>query len=256
MNKTSNYQLNQWELTDRIRMEDFNGDNEKIDAALAGLAGQVASKADSSTVSSLTTKVNAKAAQSDLTAAVSRITALESGKAEKTALAAEQTARENADNAEKAAREAADAALGVRIDDLTPKAGAQFIRTVTLEESGSFVYLNLGEIDWDQWKAVHLSLDVYTANGNGATVVFGTDNAGSVSSNSTPPDNSESRYLNHVLLYPLFDKRRYVCPIVMGYSGTAFNRCFTRFSDLTSISLRGMSTEVLAGTKCDIWGEK
>ena len=35
MNKTSNYQLNQWELTDRIRMEDFNGDNEKIDAALA-----------------------------------------------------------------------------------------------------------------------------------------------------------------------------------------------------------------------------
>ena len=111
MNKTSNYQLNQWELTDRIRMEDFNGDNAKIDAALAGLAGQVASKASSSTVSSLSTKVNTKAAQSDLTAAVNRITALESGKAEKTALAAEQTARENADNAEKAAREAADAAL-------------------------------------------------------------------------------------------------------------------------------------------------
>ena len=37
MKQTSNYQLNQWELTDRIRMEDFNGDNEKVDAALAGL---------------------------------------------------------------------------------------------------------------------------------------------------------------------------------------------------------------------------
>lgn len=35
MNKTENYQLNQWELADRIQMEDFNGDNAKIDAALA-----------------------------------------------------------------------------------------------------------------------------------------------------------------------------------------------------------------------------
>ena len=42
MNKTENYQLNQWELTDRIRMEDFNGDNEKIDAALAGLREEIA----------------------------------------------------------------------------------------------------------------------------------------------------------------------------------------------------------------------
>lgn len=35
MKQTSNYQLNQWEMTDRIQMEDFNRDNEKVDAALA-----------------------------------------------------------------------------------------------------------------------------------------------------------------------------------------------------------------------------
>ena len=35
MKQTENYGLNQWELTDRIRMEDFNRDNAKIDAALA-----------------------------------------------------------------------------------------------------------------------------------------------------------------------------------------------------------------------------
>lgn len=80
-------------------MEDFNGDNSKVDAALKTLANQVASKANSSTVSSLTTKVNTKAAQSDLTAAVNRISALESGKADMTALTAEQTAREAADTA-------------------------------------------------------------------------------------------------------------------------------------------------------------
>ena len=48
MKQTQNYQLNQWEKTDRIKMEDFNGDNEKIDVALKTLAGQVASKANSS----------------------------------------------------------------------------------------------------------------------------------------------------------------------------------------------------------------
>ena len=34
MNKTANFQLNQWEKTDRIMMEDFNRDNAAIDTAL------------------------------------------------------------------------------------------------------------------------------------------------------------------------------------------------------------------------------
>ena len=34
MNYTENYQLNQWEQTDRVLMEDFNADNAKLDAAL------------------------------------------------------------------------------------------------------------------------------------------------------------------------------------------------------------------------------
>lgn len=36
-NQTQNYGLSQWELTDNVRMEDFNEDNAKIDAALAGM---------------------------------------------------------------------------------------------------------------------------------------------------------------------------------------------------------------------------
>ena len=38
MTKTTNYQLNQWAKSDRIRMDDFNADNQKLDAALAGKA--------------------------------------------------------------------------------------------------------------------------------------------------------------------------------------------------------------------------
>ena len=42
MNKTANFQLTQWEKTDRIMMEDFNRDNEKIDTALKSSADKVA----------------------------------------------------------------------------------------------------------------------------------------------------------------------------------------------------------------------
>ena len=37
MQKTTNYQLNQWVKSDRIQMEDFNSDNAKIGAALKAL---------------------------------------------------------------------------------------------------------------------------------------------------------------------------------------------------------------------------
>ena len=40
MNYTQNYQLNQWEQSDRVLMDDFNVDNQKIEAAL-GMKCQV-----------------------------------------------------------------------------------------------------------------------------------------------------------------------------------------------------------------------
>ena len=42
MAETGNYQLKQWEKTDRIQMEDFNADNAKTDQALGSLAATVA----------------------------------------------------------------------------------------------------------------------------------------------------------------------------------------------------------------------
>ena len=52
MQHTQNYQLSRWEKDDRIMMEDFNADNEKIDAALAA-------KADAEDVTALSESVNA-----------------------------------------------------------------------------------------------------------------------------------------------------------------------------------------------------
>lgn len=42
MKQTANYKLSQWEGTDRILMEDFNGDNAKIEAALKAQANTLA----------------------------------------------------------------------------------------------------------------------------------------------------------------------------------------------------------------------
>ena len=91
MNHTTNYQLTQWEADDRIRMEDFNDNNAKLDTAI---------------------RANADA-----------ITALGTSKANAASLGAETQARENADSAlggridsEAAARASAVSALGGRID--------------------------------------------------------------------------------------------------------------------------------------------
>ena len=58
-NKTQNYQLNQWVKSDQVKMEEFNTDNAKIDAALA-------SKASTSALNSLQSVVNGKASASAL----------------------------------------------------------------------------------------------------------------------------------------------------------------------------------------------
>lgn len=50
MQKTSNYNLNQWESTDPIRREDFNSDNAAIDAAIKAVESAMADKADTATV--------------------------------------------------------------------------------------------------------------------------------------------------------------------------------------------------------------
>ena len=62
MRETSNYKLNQWDKTDRIQMEDFNSDNEKTDAALKTLAGQLAANREE-TNAALATKGNCRIEQ-------------------------------------------------------------------------------------------------------------------------------------------------------------------------------------------------
>ena len=65
MNRTNNYNLCQWEETDRVQRTDFNEDNAKIDAAVKAVDRRVDGLEGS------------KASVSALNALVSRVTALE-----------------------------------------------------------------------------------------------------------------------------------------------------------------------------------
>lgn len=81
MNQTANYQLNQWESTDRILMSDFNSDNAKIDAALKAQAEAISEEAAARTAA-----VGVKADASALTAEVSARQAADEALAEKAGL--------------------------------------------------------------------------------------------------------------------------------------------------------------------------
>ena len=62
MNRTSSYNLCQWEETDRVRRTDFNEDNAKIDAAVKAVGRRVdgleASKADKTALAAVEGKIS------------------------------------------------------------------------------------------------------------------------------------------------------------------------------------------------------
>ena len=116
-NHTTNYNLNQWEATDKVLRTDFNEDNAKIDAALktnadaiaaetAARTAAVSSKADAATVAALSQTVSGKADQAD-------------------------------------------------VDALTAKAGWKLIQNVQLTEDNKSVHQPLS-IDWSEWATVLL----------------------------------------------------------------------------------------------------
>lgn len=69
MQQTSNYQLNQWEGTDRILRTDFNADNAKIDAAIAAVRNLCpVEKLLETSITSTSTQADIDVSSIDLTA--------------------------------------------------------------------------------------------------------------------------------------------------------------------------------------------
>lgn len=79
MKKTEHYQLSQWDLSDPIRMDDFNSDNKRIDDALASLAVLASGDALAAETKRIDGELAKKAPASDLAAAKSSLEAAISG---------------------------------------------------------------------------------------------------------------------------------------------------------------------------------
>ena len=219
-NQTSNYGLNQWEATDQVLRTEFNADNLKVDTAL---------KKQAASISNLAVQITDGLAE----------------KAEKSDLGTEI-----------GAREAGDTTLGQQISALQPKAGLQKIGTVEIETSGESVSLDLRMIDWKQWKAVHLSLDAYISYSGNVSVILDHFTVGHFFGNQSMPDDSPNRELGHILFYPLFDDRHTVCALIMGNGNASFGYTSNRYVNFNSLTLAGLGGQILAGTKCEIYGEK
>lgn len=137
MRQTEHYELNQWDLTDRIRMSDFNADNLKIAAALAGLNGQAAG---------LTTQI------SGLTSQISGLTTQMGGLATQEAL-----------NTAKAALEASGQQLQEKKLQSYSLRGASS-DALGFQLNGSRYVLETGALELDKYAAFRLQLSIEDAN--------------------------------------------------------------------------------------------
>ena len=154
-NHTQHYGLCQWEATDAVLRADFNEDNAKLEAALNSQAGsisdltaQMANKASTGTVNSLSTTVSQKADRSELEA--------------------EASTRAQADNAEKAAREAADAEnmATLRGENCWVKLGAW-----TLAAAEPEINLDVSEINWGLYRKIELLFTLQADSGSSNTTL-------------------------------------------------------------------------------------
>jgi len=170
--------------------------------------------------------------------------------AEKRALSAEKAAREAAVKAESDAREALAA-------ELRPRAGAQLIADVTLEEDEPSAHvIPMSGFNWNEWLAVIITVDLITPSGSYGDIHFYINDtqAGSLFFNqvfATP----EERTAETFMLFPFFDERNYVRSWPMtAYTFNAEQRINTiRFRDITKFKISSGGA-IGKSTAYKIWG--
>ena len=223
MKQTGAYQLNQWELTDRIRMEDFNSDNTKVDAALAALSG----------------RVDAKAEQSALNTLSGRVDTINSAVATK----ADQTALTNLEN-------------WVNSKDHYVK-----LLEGSVAEDANTVTLSLAGIDWSLWQEVVVS--IYVNINTSQYIMFANGSAlgcTSYTQGNTRFDDCLLRTVatDHCIDIHLCSHRRPGRRVVMDILSENIHATGvwgSTYANLSYLNIQSAGdTPVLAGTSYTVWG--
>ena len=168
------------------------------------------------------------------------------------AVAAEASARKAADTAEANARAAADTALGQQINalagELTEKTSLHTIKTLTVSENTLSVQLNLSDVDWSQWKTVHILMDL---KGNGYCFPsFATSRLNNVSIGIPGP--------RFVTFFPMKQADACIAGLFYGYNSPSLAGSGIKYSAFTSFSLSTDNTNynIAKGTTLTLLGEK
>ena len=239
MKQTGAYQLNQWELTDRIRMEDFNSDNAKVDAALSALSGRVDAKAEQSALNTLSGRVDAKAEQSALNTLSGRVDTINSVVATK----ADQTALTNLEN-------------WVNSKDHYVK-----LLEGSVAEDANTVTLSLAGIDWSLWQEVVVS--IYVNISNSQYILFANGSAlgcTCYTQGSTRFDDCLLRTVanDHCIDIHLCSHRRPGRRVIMDILSENIHATGvwgSTYANLSYLNIQSAGdTPVLAGTNYTVWG--
>ena len=142
--------------------------------------------------------------------------------------------------AETAAREAADTVLAEKV-------GLHTLKTATLAARANSMLIDLSDIDWSQWKMVHIILELsgtgYFYPGYGTT--YDTDSHYSIANMC-------------ITLLPFYRKALPVGGILHGIGKPGFIGLSTTYQAITSFSVNCWETNysINAGSKITVMGEK
>ena len=142
------------------------------------------------------------------------------------------------------------------VDAVESRAGAQLLKREYV--SGANPTVSLSDINWTQWKAIHISVYPVSANARGVTLQIngGYDTIGS-SSGNTENSGSSLRHMAHVILYPLFDLRRPISAMDIASGSGSVYHYSTPYSDFSYLGIQcNNSDQLLSGSYIEIWGEK
>ena len=235
-NHTTNYNLNQWEATDKVLRTDFNEDNAKIDAALKGLSDQVAGKAAQSAVNSLTQTVNGKADAATVSS-LSQTVAQKADAATVTALS--QTVAQKADQAD--------------VDELESRAGTKLIQKITLSQSQDIISVDLTQINWSQWATVTIQV-CPVLSGRNAYHVF-SDLSTSNSSVYFTGDSISQQFLG--ILFPYFNAGKVIQCLVWPKRQDCATLMYSEtYAELTTLQVDAVEQAFQPGTVVELWGNK
>lgn len=159
----------------------------------------------------------------------------------------------NADNAKVEQALAAEAeARQVAIAELTQKAGAQLLYSVTLSSATSTLDVSLADVDWSQWNTVRILMSPVQGSG-GTYEVYA--NRGSYSVDLGIAANRSGTFL--LIFYPTFTPgARIMGHYWPPYSNSQIINNSQTIGSLTEVGFIAASSNFQAGTEIKVWGSR